>query len=85
MAIGEGYLDHNPATKVKLYSERNVVKERILSEEEEARLMEESYPTLRSILSVMLNAGGFGYFFSDAWYSPTTFIYGPSAQAAKPT
>ncbi|MCK4931346.1 MAG: site-specific integrase [Candidatus Aminicenantes bacterium] len=56
-AMGEGYLKQNPATKVKPYSEKNVVKERILSEEEEARLVAECYPTLRSVLKIMLNAG----------------------------
>jgi excisionase family DNA binding protein len=56
-AIGEGYLEQNPATKVKPYSEKNIVKERILSEDEEARLIAECSPTLQSVLKIMLNAG----------------------------
>lgn len=40
LAIEEGYLEENPARKVKSFSEKNNLKERILTEEEEEKLME---------------------------------------------
>jgi len=57
IAIGEGYLERNPTKGIKLFSERKVVKERIISPEEESKLMAESSLTLRSVLKIMLNAG----------------------------
>jgi excisionase family DNA binding protein len=57
LAIDEGYLESNPASKVRLFSERDRLKERILTEDEETRLLAASYPTLRSIIRVALNTG----------------------------
>jgi len=57
IAIGEGYLERNPTKGIKLFSERKVVKERIISKEEEAKLVAESSPKLRSVVRIMLNAG----------------------------
>jgi len=57
IAIEEGYLEHNPVTKIKFYSEKDNLKERILSEEEEKRLMDESPDHLKSIITVALQTG----------------------------
>jgi len=57
IAIEEGYLEHNPVTKIKFFSEKDNLKERILSEEEEKRLMDESSVHLKSIVTVALNTG----------------------------
>ncbi len=57
VAIDEAYLEKNPAGKVKLFSEKDLLKERVLNDQEEARLKAASYPTLRSIISVALNTG----------------------------
>lgn len=57
LAVEEGYLEENPVKKVKLYSEKENLKERILTEEEERRLMETSSANLKSVLSVALNTG----------------------------
>ena len=47
----------NPVVKVRLFSEKDTQKERILTEEEEARLLAESPGYLRPILVVALNTG----------------------------
>jgi len=57
IAIGEGYADENPVKKLVLYSESDTLKERILAENEEARLFATSSKHLRSILVVGLNSG----------------------------
>jgi excisionase family DNA binding protein len=57
LAIEEGYLETNPAAKIKKSSEKDRLKERVLTEEEEARLKITSYPVLRSIISVALHTG----------------------------
>jgi len=57
VAIDEGYLEKNPAQKVKLYSEKDNLKERILTEEEEPKLLDASSEHLKSILTVALNTG----------------------------
>jgi integrase len=56
-AIDWNYLSENPLRKVKMFSEKDSVRERILSENEEARLLEESSEHLRSIIVVALNTG----------------------------
>jgi excisionase family DNA binding protein len=56
-AIDWGYLTQNPMSKVKLFSEKDTLKERILSREEEQLLLEASPPYLRLILIVALNTG----------------------------
>jgi|GEM_PF-153251 excisionase family DNA binding protein len=57
LAIEEGYLEANPAAKIKLFSEKDCLKERILTEDEEVRLKDASYPVLRSVICVALNTG----------------------------
>lgn len=57
VAIEEDYLEKNPVNKVKLFSERDTLKERILTDEEEKRLMEASSNHLKSVLIVALNTG----------------------------
>lgn len=57
IAVEEGYLEENPVKKVKLYSEKDNLKERILTEQEERKLMEASSKHLKSILIVALNTG----------------------------
>jgi len=57
LAIEEGYLEQNPVTKIKFYSEKDNLKERILSEEEEKRLIEASTPHLKSIITIALHTG----------------------------
>ncbi len=57
LAIEEGYVEDNPVRKVKLYSEKDNLKERILTEDEERRLMEICSDSLRPILVVALNTG----------------------------
>jgi len=56
-AIEEGYLEENLVKKIKLYSEKDNQKERILTEEEEGRLMKRSSEHLKPILAVALNTG----------------------------
>lgn len=57
IAIEEGYAEENPVKKIKFYSEGDTLKERVLTEEEEERLMEASSNHLKSILTVALNTG----------------------------
>jgi excisionase family DNA binding protein len=57
LAIDWGYIFENPSRKVKLFSEKDNLKERILSHEEEARLLETSPEHLRPIIIVALNSG----------------------------
>jgi integrase len=57
LAAEEGYLETNPAAKIRLFPEKDHLKERILTEEEEARLLSASYPVLRTAIIVALNTG----------------------------
>ncbi len=57
VAIEEGYAEENPVQKVKLYSEKDTLKERILTEDEERRIMETCSDPLRPIVVVALNTG----------------------------
>jgi len=57
IAIGEGYLEENVVKKVKFFSEKDTLKERILPEDEEVRLMATCSDALRPILVVALNTG----------------------------
>lgn len=57
IAIEEGYADENPVKKVKFFSEKGALRERILIEQEEEKLMETCSDTLRPILIVALNTG----------------------------
>ncbi len=57
IAIEEHYAEENPVNKVKLYSEKDNLRERILTEDEERKLMETCSETLRPILIAALNTG----------------------------
>jgi integrase len=57
IAIGWGYAKENPVMRVKFYPEKDNLKERTLTEEEEDRLLEASSEQLRPILIVALNTG----------------------------
>lgn len=57
LAIDWDYSKENPVRKVRLFSEKDNLKERVLSEEEEAKLLEESAEHLRSIIITALNTG----------------------------
>ena len=57
LAIDWRYLEENPAKKVKLYSEKDNLKERILTKEEEKRLLEESSEHLKPIILTALYSG----------------------------
>jgi len=57
LAIDWNLADHNPVLRVKLFSEKDTQKERILTDEEELRLLSESPPYLKSILITALNTG----------------------------
>ena len=57
VAIEEGYTEENPVQKVKLYSEKDTLKERILRASEEAELMEKCSDYLKPIITVALNTG----------------------------
>lgn len=57
IAIEWGYARENPVRRIKLYSEKDTQKERILGEEEEVRLLEAASGHLRPILVVALNTG----------------------------
>ena len=56
-AIDWNYVVENPVAKIKLFSENDNVRGRVLSEEEEKRLMETSSEHLKQILTVALNTG----------------------------
>jgi len=57
VAIQESYAEENPVQEVKFYSEKDTLKERILTEQEEKKLMEICSDTLRPILIIALNSG----------------------------
>ena len=57
LAIQEGCLEKNPVQKVKFFSEEETSKERIISIEEEKRLLSESCDHLRLAIIVALNTG----------------------------
>ncbi len=57
VAIEEGYLVSNPAMRVKMYSEKENIRTRVLSEDEEKKLLEASAEHLRPIILVALHTG----------------------------
>jgi excisionase family DNA binding protein len=57
LAIDWGLTTNNPVRRVKLFSEKDTQKERILTPEEEARLLEQSPDYLRPILMMALDTG----------------------------
>jgi excisionase family DNA binding protein len=56
-AIQEGLLDVNPVRKIKFYSELDNVRDRLLSEEEEERLLATIAPHARLFIVVALHTG----------------------------
>lgn len=56
-AIDWNYVNENPLKKVKMFSEKDSVRDRILSEEEEAQLLKKSSEHLRLIIVIALNTG----------------------------
>lgn len=57
LAIDWGYLKENPVTKVKMFPEYDVLKEKVLTKEEEQRLLAASPDHLRAIIILALNTG----------------------------
>ncbi|MGB6681828.1 MAG: tyrosine-type recombinase/integrase [Candidatus Bathyarchaeia archaeon] len=57
LAIEEGCLEQNPATKVKLYSEKDRLRTRTITEKEEHMLLEECSEHIKLIIIVALNTG----------------------------
>jgi excisionase family DNA binding protein len=57
IAVEEGYADMNPVKKLKFFPEKDAVRERILTEREEERLLETCSDALRPILVIALNTG----------------------------
>lgn len=57
LGIDWGICSENPVRKIKFFSEQDSVKERILTQEEEVRLLEASPGHLKPILKVALNTG----------------------------
>ena len=57
LAIDWGFVSENPLRKVKMFSEKDNLKERVLTEDEEARLLAASAPHLRPIITGLLTTG----------------------------
>ena len=57
LAVDWGFLENNQIGKVKLFSEKDNLKERILTKEEEIRLLKASSKHLKTIIIVALNTG----------------------------
>jgi len=57
VGIEEGYLEENPAKKIKLYSESDTVRDRVLSEEEEPGLFKELAEHVRPLVFSALHTG----------------------------
>lgn len=57
VAIEEGYLETNPARKIKMFSEMDSVKDRILTEEEEPRLLAALAEYLKPVVLIALHTG----------------------------
>jgi excisionase family DNA binding protein len=57
LAIDWGYASENPVRKVRLFSEKDNLKERVLSAEEEVRLLDASPEHLKPIIIMALNTG----------------------------
>jgi len=57
LAIEEGYMESNPARKVRMFSEADNLKERILTDEEEQCLINSCCNHMRDIVTFALNTG----------------------------
>jgi excisionase family DNA binding protein len=56
-AIEKGYLQENPVRKVKMYSEKDTARDRVLSQKEEANLLQELAVHLKPIIIFALHTG----------------------------
>lgn len=56
-AIDWGYLNENPVARIKRFSEKDNMRERVLSEEEEERLVQHSSEHLKPIIITASNTG----------------------------
>ena len=57
LAIDWGFASENPLRKVKMFSEKDNLKERVLTGDEEARLLAASAPHLRPVITGLLTTG----------------------------
>jgi len=57
LAIGEGYLEKNVVRKIRFYSEKDQIKDRTLSYEEEVALLNACSKQLKPIVIMALNTG----------------------------
>jgi len=57
LAVEEGYADSNAASGIKFFSEVDTVRTRVLSSEEERRLLSESSRKLEAVIQVALHTG----------------------------
>lgn len=57
LAVDWGYMADNPAAKVKLYSEKGNEKERVLTDEEQVRLLDACPPWMRPIILCAVHTG----------------------------
>jgi len=57
LAIDWGFVSENPLRRVKMFSEKDNLKERVLSEDEEARLLAAAAPHLRMVITGLLATG----------------------------
>lgn len=57
LAIEDGYLEENPAKKIKKFSEYDTERDRVLSEEEEKRLLSELPDRVKPVVIVALHTG----------------------------
>lgn len=57
IAIEESYLEENPTKRIKLYSELDTVRDRVLSEEEQPRLFSELAEHVRLFIFTALHTG----------------------------
>ena len=57
LAVDWGFITSNPVIKVKLFPEKDNLKERVLSEAEEAKILRESAPHLKPIIITALSTG----------------------------
>ncbi len=57
IAIDEGYLESNPARKIRMFSEADYMKQRVLTTDEENKLIETCFPHTKDIVVFALNTG----------------------------
>jgi len=57
LAVEWGYLEKDAVPKIKFFPEKDNLKERFLTDDEEQRLLASASPTLRSIIIIAVNTG----------------------------